>query len=214
MSLVSIISLIAIPGSNSVITCSRCQVSLVSFNLKWFLSFSLSYLTSTFLREQVRCCIECPSLWVWLISGHAFLAGIKWYVLLIAWHLEARNVSSPNISDVDLDRLDKVVSTRSLPWKVEICFVRITWGLCTSDFYPWYLTTVDFIICPRFDQWEHFQAGSCCSDMISYSLSISLIFRARYYRIIWSSYCSKPGISFFSKQPWFFSKQWYLKTKI
>lgn len=62
----------------------------------------------------------------------------------------------PNTSYVDLDHLDEVLSTRSLLWKVEIYFVRITWKLCKSNFYPLYLTSVDFINCSRFDQWDIF----------------------------------------------------------
>ena len=68
-----------------------------------------------FLRGQVSCFVEFFSVRVWLISGHAFLARLRWHVLLSASHLEAHGVNLPQCSDIDIDQLNKVVSTSSLP---------------------------------------------------------------------------------------------------
>lgn len=112
----------------------------------------------------------------------------------------------PNISDVDLDHLDEVMSARYLPWKVKMYFMRITWRSEKSDFTHCSWRQLILSVFLDLTDGNTFQLAPFSFEMTSYSLSMSLIFSRWYHRIILYTYCSKPGISLFSKQPWLFSK--------
>ena len=76
---------------------------LISFNLEQFISFSLSFITLTFLRsaQQLFCrmslSLGLSDVSSWVDSGYAFLAEISqnWCVFLSASYQEAKNVSFP-----------------------------------------------------------------------------------------------------------------------